>query len=151
ALGLFHYWGRHDFDSALREFDRAIELQPNNSDSRGYRAAIYRRRGEWRRSLAEFERSAELDPREVWRPDQLGGTYLVLRRWSEAEQWLKRAVALDPHHVGAAFRLNLTYIASVGDIQRARQAFEGIPNERTTNLSPYEIVIPEMIDERVYL
>ena len=58
ALGLFHYRGRRDFDSALREFDRAIELQPNNSARESFRAAIYRRRGEWRRSLAEFERAA---------------------------------------------------------------------------------------------
>jgi tetratricopeptide (TPR) repeat protein len=69
ALGLFHYWGRRDFDSALKEFDRAIELQPNNSNSRAFRAAIYRRRGEWRRSLAEYERAAELDPRDVWIPE----------------------------------------------------------------------------------
>jgi TolB-like protein len=153
ALGLFHYWGRHDFDSALKEFDRAVELQPSSSFSRQYRAAIYRRRGEWRRSLAEYERVAELDPRDVWIPDQIGGSYLDLRRWSDAERWLKHALALDPHHLGAAFRLNLTYIASTGDIQRARRAWEGIPNERGAGqgVRPYEIVIPEMIDERVYL
>ena len=153
ALGLFHYWGRHDFDSALKEFDRAVELQPSNSVSRSYRAAIYRRRGEWRRSLAEYERAAELDPRDVWIPDQIGGGYLGLRRWSDAQRWLKHALALDPHHLGAAFRLNLTYIASAGDIQRARRAWEGIPNERGAGqgVRPYYIVIPEMIDERVYL
>jgi TolB-like protein len=152
ALGLFHYWGRHDFDSALREFDRAIELQPSNDLSRDYRAAIYRRRGEWRRALAEFERAFELGPRDVWKSDQLGGSYLALRRWPEAEHWLKHALALDPHHVGAAFRLNLTYIGSTGDIQRARQAWEGVPVQKaTTTVGAYEIVIPEMIDERVYL
>ena len=73
ALGMFHYYGRRDFDSALRALDRAIELQPSNSDSRQYRAAIYSRRGEWQRSLAEFDRAAELDPRDVWIPDQIGG------------------------------------------------------------------------------
>jgi TolB-like protein/Tfp pilus assembly protein PilF/tRNA A-37 threonylcarbamoyl transferase component Bud32 len=152
ALGLFHYWGRHDFDSALREFDRAIELQPSNSVSREFRAAIYRRRGEWRRALAEFERGMELDPRDVWKADNIGGDYLALRRWRDAEHWLKHALALDPHHLGAAYRLNLTYLASTGDIQRARQAWEGIPAQKaTTTVGAYEIVIPEMIDERVYL
>jgi TolB-like protein/Tfp pilus assembly protein PilF len=155
ALGLFHYWSRHDFDSALREFDRAIELQPSNSVSRQFRAAIYRRRGEWRRSLAEFERAAELDPRDVWESDSIGGSYLALRRWSEAEHWLKHALALDPRHVGAAYRLNLTYIGSTGDIQRARQAFEGIPNDKTDlgegPASPYEIIIPQMVGEIEYL
>jgi TolB-like protein len=154
ALGLFHYWGRHDFDPALREFDRAVELQPSNSVSREFRAAIYRRRGEWRRALAEFERGMELDPRDVWKSDNIGSDYLALRRWSEAEHWLKHALALDPHHVGASYRLNLTYIASTGDIQRARRAWEGVPNERSTDqgvTGAYEIVIPQMIGEVEYL
>jgi TolB-like protein/class 3 adenylate cyclase len=150
ALGLFHYWGRHDFDSALREFNRAIELQPNNSDSRGYRSAIYRRRGEWRRSLAESERAIELDPRVISLPDQIGGTYSQLRRWSDAEHWLKHALALDPRHVGAAYRLNIAYIGSSGDIRRARRAYEGVGGKKLS-VSPYEIVISEIIGEWEYL
>ena len=49
ALGQYHYWGHRDYDSALRALDRAIELEPSNSNSRISRGAIYRRRGEWRR------------------------------------------------------------------------------------------------------
>ena len=90
----------------------------------------------------------------MWKSDTIGSTYLVLRRWSEAEHWLKHALALDPHHVGASYRLNLTYIASTGDIQRARRAWEGVPNERSTDqgvTGAYEIVIPQMIGEVEYL
>jgi TolB-like protein/Tfp pilus assembly protein PilF/tRNA A-37 threonylcarbamoyl transferase component Bud32 len=32
ALGIFHYWGHHNYDFALSALDRAIELQPSNSD-----------------------------------------------------------------------------------------------------------------------
>ena len=150
ALGVFHYWGRRDYDSALRELDRAIELQPSNSDSRTYRGAIYRRRGEWRRSLAEFERVLELNPRDSLSPTELGNTYFWLRRWSEAERALTRALALDPHNINAAYHLAVTYISSTGDIGRARRAWEGIP-ENKMNVSPYGIVISQMIGESVYL
>ena len=151
AMGIFCYWGRHDFDTALREFDRAIEFQPNNSETISFRAAIYRRRGEWRRALAEFERAMELDPRAAWMSDAIGGTYLLLRRWSEAEHWFKHALALDPHHLGAAFRLSqLTSPAPVifsvpGGHGKESQI------ERTITVGAYEIVISEMIDNRVYL
>ena len=32
ALGVFYYRGQRDFNSALKELDRAIELQPSNSE-----------------------------------------------------------------------------------------------------------------------
>src|SRR5437762_13063387 len=150
ALGVFHYWGRRDYDSALRALDRAIELQPSNSDSRTYRGAIYRRRGEWRRSLAEYERALQLNPRDSSSATELGNTYFWLRRWSEAERALTRGLALDPHNINAAYHLAATYISSTGDIPRARRAWEGIP-ENKMNASPYGLVISQMIGESVYL
>src|SRR6266404_5831767 len=150
ALGVFHYWGRRDYDSALRELDRAIELQPSNSDSRTYRAAIYRRRGEWRLSLAEFERVLELNPRDSLSSAELGNTYLWLRRWSEAERALTRALALDPHNINAAYHLAVTYINSTGDIRRARRAWE-LASEGQGEVSAYGIVISQMIGESIYL
>ena len=150
ALGVFHYWGHRDYDSALKALDRAIELQPSNSDSRTFRAAIYRRRGEWRRSLAEFERALELNPRDSLGPNELGNTYLSLRRWSEAEPALTRALALDPHNINAAYHLAQTFANSAGDIRRARQAWEGIPDAKG-QVSQYGILISQMIREDVYL
>jgi len=150
ALGIFHYWVHRDYDSALKALDRAIELQPSNSESRTARAGVYRRRGEWRRSLAEFERVLELNPRDSFSSTELGNTYLWLRRWSEAERALTRALALDPHNINAAFHLAVTYVNSTGDIRRARRAWEGVP-ESEMQISPYGILISQMIGESVYL
>jgi TolB-like protein/lipoprotein NlpI len=129
ALALFHYWGHHDYDAGLKELDRVLELQPNSSLSHNYRAAIYRRRGEWKRALAEFDRAAELDPRDSLHPMEIGITYLILRRWSDAERELNRALALDPHNAIAAEWLAGAYINSTGDIRRARQILEGVEIE----------------------
>jgi TolB-like protein/Flp pilus assembly protein TadD len=151
ALGVFYYWGYRDYDAGLRELDRAIELQPSSSNSRAYRAAIYRRRGEWQRALAEFDRAAELDPRDVLNPANIGDTYRALRRWSDSEREFTRALALDPHNVLATRQLASTYINSTGDIRRARRAFEGVPAESKLPVLPNWGVIAVMVDERVYL
>ena len=152
AMGLFQYWGRHDYDSALRALDRAIEVQPSNSLSRFCRGAIYRRRGEWRRSLAEFERAMELDPRGTEIPTEIGNSYLNLRRWTDAEHAFTRALALDPHNINAAFHLAQTYVNSAGDIRRARQAWEGIAEQKANvGAGGYQIVISQMIGESEYL
>jgi TolB-like protein/Tfp pilus assembly protein PilF len=149
AQALFYYWGYRDYDPALRELDRVTELQPSNSSSRQYRAAIYRRRGEWQRSLAEFDRVAELDPRDPQIPLNIGVTYAALRRWTDAEHEFTRALALDPHNALAAQILAVTYINSTGDIQRARRAFEAVPGE--SNASAQNPSIATMIGLRVYL
>jgi tetratricopeptide (TPR) repeat protein len=117
---------------------------------RTFRGAIYRRRSEWRRSLAEYERALELDPRDSSIPTEIGNSYLCLRRWSDAEHAFTRALALDPHNINAGYHLAQTYTNSTGDIRRARQAWEGIP-EQLTNSGLREIVISEMIGESVYL
>ncbi len=151
ALALFYYSGYRDYDAALRELDRALELQPSSSNGRQYRAAIYRRRGEWQRALAEFHRAAELNPRDSGIPAEIGVTYLTLRRWSDAEHELTRALALDPHNALAARFLARTYISSTGDIRRARRVFEGVPAESKLNLPNEWGTIAVMVDERVYL
>jgi TolB-like protein len=150
AIGLFHYWVHRDYDSALRELDRTLELQPNNAEGRFMQGVVYRRHGEWRRSLAEFQRALELNPRDSSSSTELGNTYLSLRRWSEAERAFTRALALDPHNINAAYHLAVTYLSSTGDIRRARRAWEGVP-EGKMNVSPYGIVISQMTGEKVYL
>jgi TolB-like protein len=151
ALALFYYWGYRNYDAGLSELDLVSELQPSSSISRYYRAAIYRRRGEWQRCLAEFERAAELDPRNFQIPTEIGSTYINLRHWSEAERALTRALALDPHNALAARFLAVTYINSTGDIQRARRAFEGVPPESKISVASAWGTVSVMVDERVYL
>jgi TolB-like protein/class 3 adenylate cyclase len=151
ALGLFYYWGYRNYDAALRELDRTIELQPNSANGRFYRANIYRRRDEWHRALTEFDRAAELDPLDWQIPTEIGATYLDLRRWDDAEHALTRALALEPHNAPAALWLARVYINSTGDIFRARRAFEGVPAETKISVASAWGIISVMVDERVYL
>ena len=65
ALGVFFYWGHRQYDEALAEFNRTLELQPNNASARQFCGWVYRRRGEWERSIADVRRAQELDPRDA--------------------------------------------------------------------------------------
>jgi TolB-like protein/predicted Zn-dependent protease len=127
ALGLFFYWGYRQYEAALTEFNRTLELQPNNAWARQYCAAVYRRRGEWERSLAEFQRAQELDPRDAGNPDNIGATYLILRLWKDAERAELRALAIDPHNTPAAQDLLIIRLNATGDVDSARRAFDGFP------------------------
>jgi len=127
ALGLFFYWGHRQYEMALAEFKRTLELQPNNADARAYCAWIHRRRGEWERSLADSQRAQELDPHDASIPQNIGLTYLALRLWKEAEGAEFRALALDPHNTVAAVVLVNSRLSGTGDASSARRALDDFP------------------------
>jgi len=134
ALGLFFYWGHRQYQMALTEFNRTLELQPNSALARTYCAWVYRRRGEWERSLAEFQRAQELDPRDVQIPQNIGATYLTLRQWKDAERAELRALAIDPHNGWSALSLLISHLNATGDVGAARRALDGFP-EATKSLT----------------
>src|SRR5438876_1884709 len=132
ALGLFFYWGHRQYEAALTEFNRTLELQPNNALARQNCAAVYRRRGEWERSLADSQRAQELDPRDTAIPDNMAATCLLLRLWKDAERWLSRSLAIDPHNMQAASALLITRLNATGDVDAARRALDGFPEDTKT-------------------
>jgi len=134
ALGLFFYWGHRQYQMALTEFNRTLELQPNSALARTYCAWVYRRRGEWERSLAEFQRAQELDPLDVQIPQNIGATYLTLRQWKDAERAELRALAIDPHNGWSALSLLISHLNATGDVGAARRALDGFP-EATKSLT----------------
>ncbi len=127
ALGLFFYWGHRQYENALAEFNRTLELQPNNADARAFCAWVYRRRGEWERSLADSQRAEELDPRDASIPTNIGVTCYALRLWKDAERAELRALAIDPHNTQAAMFLVLLRLTMTGDVASARRALENFP------------------------
>jgi serine/threonine-protein kinase len=127
ALGLFFYWGHRQYENALAEFNRTLELQPNNADARAFCAWVYRRRGEWERSLTDSQRAEELDPRDTSIPTNIGVTCYALRLWKDAERAELRALAIDPHNTQAAMFLVLIRLTMTGDVASARRALQDFP------------------------
>ena len=129
ALGLFFYHGHRQYENALTEFNRTLELQPNNALAQQYRGYVYRRRGEWERSLSDLQRAQELDPRDASIPAEIGGTYTDLRLWKNAERAELRALAIDPHSAFAAGFLLVTRYHATGDVDYLRRTFDGFPED----------------------
>ena len=134
ALGLFFYFGYRQYENALTEFNRTLELQPNNALARQHSAWVYRRRGEWEHSLADAQEAEKLDPRDGTIPANIASTYLMLRQWKNAEQATLRALAIDPHNTFAAAFLLITRVNGTGDVDSARRAFDGFPDDTKNRL-----------------
>jgi tetratricopeptide (TPR) repeat protein len=127
ALGLFYFSAHRQYENALSEFNRTLELQPNNTWARVGRGGVYRRRGEWERSLADFQRAEQLDPRNALIPLNIGFTYMALRQWKDAERAELRALAIEPHAALTALALLSSRLDAMGDVGSARRALDGFP------------------------
>src|SRR5262249_26089605 len=134
ARGLFFYFVHRQYEMALAEFNRTLELQPNNALAQQYCSWVYRRRGEWERSLACSQRAQELDPRDALIPATIGSTYATLRQGKEAERAQLRSLAVDPHNAWAPLSLLENRLWATGDVGAARRAFDGFP-ERIKSLT----------------
>src|SRR4029077_14398403 len=65
AKGYYHYACLKDYDTAIRYFEQARQLLPNNSSIPESLAYVTRRRGQWDRSESYFNEAERLDPRNV--------------------------------------------------------------------------------------
>jgi TolB-like protein/cytochrome c-type biogenesis protein CcmH/NrfG len=127
ALGLFYYYGFRDYEPALTEFRRAIELQPNNSLALGFVAFVHRRQGKWDRTLEELKRSIDLNPRDPYIMGGLAETYVFLRMWREAEDAARRALTIDPHEATSMRMLLLSSLNRTGSAQEPLRLLATFP------------------------
>jgi TolB-like protein/Tfp pilus assembly protein PilF len=122
SLAIFHYWGQRQYDAALAELDRTLNLQPNNAKARQFRAWIFRRQGKWKQSHDEAKLAQELDPRDEQIPANMALDFAAVREWDEAERYASRALAIDPNNLVAIQAQVAARLNGRGDIEGARQA-----------------------------
>ena len=100
AKGHYYYACLRDYDSAVRYFEQARRLMPNNSQIPESLAYVTRRRGQWDQSEAYFNEAERLDPRNVGMLAQRGQSYVALRRFPEALRKYNQVLNITPDDVG---------------------------------------------------
>ncbi|HEX5971342.1 MAG TPA: protein kinase [Gemmatimonadaceae bacterium] len=84
------------WDDAVREFERAIELDPRYASARQWYAFALAARGELDKALVQGHAAQELDPSSVSARRSLAWLYYYARRYGEARYHLERALAMNP-------------------------------------------------------
>ena len=120
ARGFYHYWGRLDYESALREFEAALRLQPSNSELLQAMGYVERRRGRWEQSLGRFVEALRYDPRSGVRSFDVGDNYLSLHRFGESDHYFERAMVLSPDWANPYVYRAWLQVIWRGDLTRGR-------------------------------
>jgi TolB-like protein/Tfp pilus assembly protein PilF/predicted Ser/Thr protein kinase len=118
AKGEYHYACLRDYDTALRYFEQARQLLPNNSLILESLAYLERRRGHWDRSGSYFNEAQQLDPRNVHLLTSHAETYRMLRRFPEALRKYDQVLNITPDDV-ATLAEKASIAQAEGDLPRA--------------------------------
>lgn len=151
ALGSFYYYTARDYDNAIAEYGRALELQPNDAVALQFRGYIYRRQGKWEESIAELNQAAELDPRDASVVENIAVTYLHFRNWSEARRMASRSLALEPQTVLAQRALILLSINGEGDVNAAARVVKDLAPGRRLRVNESTGNVSSIISEEAYV
>ena len=83
---------------AAREFQRAIELNPNYATAhQWYGIDLLVALGRFDEAISEVKRALELDPLSLIINSDLGRTYYFARRYDEAIEQLRKTLEMDPN------------------------------------------------------
>ncbi len=118
ASGIYQYACLKDYDIAVRYFEQARQLLPNDARIPELLAYVRRKQGQWDRSESYFNEAERLDPRNVNLLTQHARSYIHLRRFPEALRKLDQVLNMTPDDV-----TTLAYKAGIaqaqGDLPRA--------------------------------
>ena len=119
AEGFYWYWGHLDYERALYNLGKAIEMSPGINDAYMWRAYVSRRSGLWEQAQQSMQEALKLDPRVVLNWQEYALTLLYMHRYEEARSAVMQALALDPDSFAVKATMARIVLQESGDTQTA--------------------------------
>lgn len=98
VLGTIEYTYEWNWDAAGRELQRAIQLNPGNSDAHLFFANYFVALGKFKQAHEEIEKARKLDPLSLWINRDVGRIFLYQREPNQAVRAFLQALAIDPNN-----------------------------------------------------
>jgi serine/threonine protein kinase/tetratricopeptide (TPR) repeat protein len=132
-----------DWETAEREYKRALELNPMYATAHQWYSEFLTYMGRHDESIVEGQRALELDPLSLIINNDLGQVYFFARRYNEAIVQLRKTVEMNPTFAVAHFFLALALAQkSVLDeaTEEARKAMDLAGEEDALTLSQLGVI-----------
>jgi tetratricopeptide (TPR) repeat protein len=108
-LATVYFWFDFDWPAAEREFQRALQLNPNYAPAHEFRGWYLQSLGRVEEGLAEGRRAVELDPLSIENNSLLGWGLYFTRQYDQSATQLRKCIDLQPAYWACHFYLSLTY------------------------------------------
>jgi serine/threonine-protein kinase len=122
-----------DWAAADRQFERAIELNPNSADAHFDYSRYLGVMGRFEEGLARGKRAVDLDPLTPARRGCIGWVYYFARRFDEALSTYQAALEFEPNldfhfYVGLIYREKGMYERSIAEYLKGVEKNPGSPH-----------------------
>ena len=98
--GCLHFSER-DFDEAITDFSRAIEIEPTNANAIFNRATIYRGKGEYEKSIGDLNKYILLNPTNAMAFENRASDFAGLEAFDQAIRDWSEGLRLNPNDATA--------------------------------------------------
>jgi len=122
-----------DFDSAGKEFQRAIELNPGYATAHHWYAWHLSLLGRYDEAIAEMRKAENLDPLSLIINADLAELLVLAHSYDESIQQSRKTIEMDPNfalahnQLGQAYLQKQMYDQAIAELQRAGELSGGSP------------------------
>ena len=133
SFGMVRMSYEWDWAGAEREFQRAIELDPDYATARHWYGIYLTAAGRSEEAIASLNRAQALDPLSLIINADLGLAMHFARRDNEAMDQLRRALEMEPNFaaghrpLGMAYEQKAMYAEAIAEFQKSLDASQGNP------------------------
>jgi Tfp pilus assembly protein PilF len=125
AEGVYWYWGQLDYERALYNLEKAIEMMPGDDEAYMWRGYVSRRAGLWEQARESMQHSLKLNPRVHFNWYEYALTLLFMHRYEEASRAANQARTLAPDSFWGKIMLAQIALQERGDTQTALEMTVG--------------------------
>ena len=100
---------RNEYEKALKDFKKAVELDPNEADYYFEKGLAYYYLEKYKEALKDFSKAIKLNPKEAKYFYQKGYSYYLLNKNKEAIKEFHQAIKLDPNNDQFIYNRGLAY------------------------------------------
>jgi tetratricopeptide (TPR) repeat protein len=117
----------YDLEQSLKEFERAIELNPNYATAHHWYGEFLGATGRSDEGIAELKRAQQLDPLSLVINTDLGEVYTFAREYDKAIEQLRKTIEMDPRfyyanwHLGVALQLKGQLNEALAEYRKAAE------------------------------
>ena len=110
-----------DFDAAIKEYEKVIELRPNSAEAYNNLGVAEKRKGELDKATDAFNKALERKPDYGAALSNRGWIFAEEDKWAEARRDFERALKINPGDDGALYGLSQS-LREARDYAGAQQA-----------------------------